>query len=417
MKLLTRTSLYFLILSVVLFVLGGVIFFFLLRQDLDEDFTENLYIEKEYVEQFAKDSLRLPSAELQTSISLNFEKCNAAFDDVLRDTSLMKPWEEELQPFRQLVFSLNQNDTVYRVTLECPMYESDDLIERIGWSMALIAVVLLIVLFFLTRWLSKRMWQPFFNTLQTLRTFEVIDNKVPVFKEEKTFEFQVLNKELQSLTNRIQSDYRSLKQFTENASHEIQTPLAIIRAKLELLMQTNNLNNEQMQLVKETFETTNRLSKLNQSLLLLSKIENGQYQDSTILDLELLINQKLEQFAELIAHRNLHVGKKFGENSVFSMNSQLADILLSNLLSNAIRHNVEGGDICIDVDSRWFMISNSGVEPNFEPEKMFERFQKQHTSHESVGLGLSIVKQICDTSGFRVMYIFDKGYHRLRIEF
>ncbi len=417
MKLLTRTSLYYLLLSTFLFALGGMVFYLFLKHDLDEDFTENIYLEKEYVEQFVEDSLRLPLTELQTGIALSFEETNAAFEEVLSDTALLMPWEEELQPFRQLVFGIEVNEQWYAATLSSPMYESDDLIEKISWSLAVIAVVMLFVLFFLTRWLSKRMWRPFFKTLNTLKSFDLNSKDVPEFSEERISEFKTLNNELQHLTTRISTDYRNLKEFTENASHEIQTPLAIIRAKLELLIQNNNLSQEQMKLVQESFETTNRLSKLNQSLLLLSKIENRQFHETTTVNLVAAIENKLEQLAELMAFKKLRVEKKFHAQPELLMNAHLADILLSNLLSNAIKHNIEQGEISIQITSDALIIANTGRNLETDPQKMFERFQKNNSSQDAVGLGLAIVKQICDVNGFAIAYTIEAGRHRMEVRY
>ncbi|MFN0032239.1 MAG: sensor histidine kinase [Flavobacteriales bacterium] len=417
MKLLTRTSIYYLLLSAVLFAIAAVAFFFFLKQELDEDFTENIYLEKEFVEEFVKDSLRLPQSELRMGITLSFEETATEIVEVLSDTMLMMPWEEELQPYRQLTFTVELHEQWYAATLSSPMVESDDLIEKISLSLAIIALALLAVLFLLTRWLSKRMWRPFFYTLNTLKSFDVNKKDIPVFREESISEFNTLNRELQLLTQRISADYHNLKEFTENASHEMQTPLAIICAKLELLIQSNSLSQEQMKLVQESFETTNRLSKLNQSLLLLSKIENRQFHETTSVNLIAAIENKLEQLAELIAFKNLRVEKKFHERPMLLLNSHLADILLSNLLGNAIKHNLEDGEILIEVSSNALIISNTGRKLEAEPQKMFERFQKNNPSQDAVGLGLAIVKQICDVNDYTITYTASSERHRLQVQF
>ncbi len=411
MNLLTRTSLYYLLLTTVLLAFGGVVFFLFLRHDLEEDFTENLFLEKEYIEQFVEDSMRLPHSELKMGITVSFEIAEIEFEAALRDTSLTMPWEEESQPFKQLLFPISLNDALYAATISSPLYESDDLIEKISWSLALIAVLMLALLFVVTNWLSKKMWQPFFKTLAVLKAFDVNERSLPTFEKESISEFNTLNEELQNLTNRVSGDYHNLKEFTENASHEIQTPLAIIRAKLELLIQGNSLSQEQTKLVQASYETTNRLSKLNQSLLLLSKIENRQFHDTTPFDLVEAIEKKLETLAEMLTFKNIVVTKNIQAHPTLFLNPQLADILLSNILSNAIKHNYEHGEIRIEVTTTSVVFSNSGKIFNTDPNKMFERFQKNSTSQEAVGLGLSIVKQICVVSGLSIHYSINDHIH------
>jgi signal transduction histidine kinase len=417
MKLLTKTTLWYLSMTMVLFAIGGVLFYFSLRNIMDENITENLEQTQTKVLDYVKKTGKLPEASLIGRDILNFIPADKAIQDVLKDTTIYNPYEEENLPFRELLFSVKTNDGLFTATAGTPLVESDDLIESIVNSLGIVAGILLVVLFLLNWFLSKSMWKPFHKTLDSLKTFDLSKKEALTFPTENTSEFKMLNEALGKMTEKIMSDYQSLKEFTENASHELQTPLAIIRSKLELMVQAENLSEEQVKQVQDIYESVNRLSKLNQSLLLLAKIENCQFHETQILDASALVEKKLGQLEELIDLKGIKVEKKLGPGAEIKMNPQLADILLSNILSNAIRHNTSGGTITVEVKNNLLTVSNSGNLLEISNEKLFERFQKGTTSSESVGLGLSIVKQICDTYNFNVNYSYLSGTHTITITF
>ena len=125
------------------------------------------------------------------------------------------------------------------------------------------------------------------------------------------------------------------------------------------MIQAENLQEEQIKSVQEIYESVNRLSKLNQSLLLLAKIENRQFGEEQTMDLKALIEKKLHQFEELLEMRHLKIETSFSNSVELRMNAHLADILLSNIFSNAIRHNIEEGKIIIDVKNNALSVSNT----------------------------------------------------------
>jgi signal transduction histidine kinase len=230
-------------------------------------------------------------------------------------------------------------------------------------------------------------------------------------------EFRNLNQVIQRLVTKVENDFVNLKQFTENASHEIQTPLAIIKNKSELLLQQEELDKETVKEIVSINEAATRLSKLNQALLQLMKIDNRQYQESEKIDLSGLLEIKLQRLNELIEMKNIKLKTSIDKNVFIYMNVSLAEILLSNLLNNSIKHNIFGGEIIISLMSKELSIKNTGKSPRIDPQKLFDRFVKESTSNESIGLGLSLVKQICETYNFAVSYNYEHSMHELKVNF
>jgi signal transduction histidine kinase len=234
-------------------------------------------------------------------------------------------------------------------------------------------------------------------------------------------EFDTLNKVLTNMANKIENDFINLKEFTENASHEIQTPLAIIKSKLEILIQSTTLTREQIELVQIMDHATSRLSKLNMGLLLIAKIENNQYEKMEPVSLGSLIRKSLETLDDFIRHKNLEVKWEMEEMVSVNMNPVLADILVNNLINNAIKHNVCDGYITIMLSVKELTIENSGkplVGNSIEnPSDLFHRFKKNSTSDESIGLGLAIVKKICDTYHLSIFYTIKDNIHSISIKF
>ncbi len=415
MKLLTKTGIYYLIITLLLFAVGGTIFYFSLRNIINESITERIYDIRSRVLSYAEKTGSLPPESPLEMYKVIFIQSPLSVKENLQDT-IMTDEDNELEPFRKLTFSIQSSGINYIAVITKPLVESDDLTESIAYSLSILTGILLVVLLLLNWWLSKNLWKPFYKTLDELKRFDLNKKEGMNLPVVKTSEFRILNDEIRKMTEKIKQDYQSLKEFTENASHEIQTPLAIIRSKLELMIQSENIPQEQMKMIQDIYESTNRLSKLNQSLLLLAKIENRQFHETQNVDLKVLIKKKLEMFEDMIAFKSIRVEKQLAAREL-RINPQLADILLSNIIGNAIRHNIANGNIKIVLTSTDFIVSNSGNPLDVSPELLFDRFRKSSSSSESAGLGLSIVKQICDTYNLKINYTHDQGVHTILIAF
>jgi signal transduction histidine kinase len=217
------------------------------------------------------------------------------------------------------------------------------------------------------------------------------------------------------MSKKIRLDYLNLKEFNENAAHELQTPLAIIKSKLELLIQKENLDENQLQLISAVFEATTRMSKLNQGLLLISKIENNQFLQTENVNIAAMLDKTIDHFQEMIDHRGITVTKNYADSAFLKMNPILTEIFITNLISNAIRHNISNGRIDLTVKHDSFIIANTGVPMKTNPKDLFQRFRKSEIHTDSVGLGLSIVQKIADLYQLKVDYLHHDGLHTLTI--
>ncbi len=402
--------------TLALFSIGGVVFYFSLKNIIEENITENLENTQHQILEYVNKNGTLPPVPSLGSDFIVFAPAEIQVTEVVKDTFHFNKYEDEELPFRELVFTVKTKEGLYTVYVGKPIIEADDMIETVASSLGIVVGILLIILFLLNWLLAKSMWKPFYTTINSLKLFDLSRKETLSLPTTNIAEFKLLNETLAMMAEKIKTDYQSLKEFTENASHEIQTPLAIIRTKLEQMIQVENIPAEQMNIIQDVYESVNRLSKLNQSLLLLTKIENLQFKEIQEVKIDELINKKLTQFEDMISFKKINID--LNTNSlVTKMNLLLADIFLSNLLSNAIRHNEEGGIIKIYVLNESIIISNSGKPLDIAPEKIFDRFQKSGNSSESIGLGLSIVKQICDTYNFKLKYSYKERIHTMTILF
>jgi signal transduction histidine kinase len=318
-------------------------------------------------------------------------------------------------PCRALIFSVKIGDQYYTAYVSKSEEETEDLLVVIMAITAGMILLMLGVLFLANRLLLRRIWQPFYHTLEGIRAFNLSSKQLFPAEQTDIEEFRRLDEAARQMTGQISRDYEMLKNFTENASHEMQTPLAIINSKLDLLIQDPRMREEHHQPVQAMYDAISRLRQLNSSLLLLTKIENNQFAQTESVDLAPLIEQKLAQLEDPLKARQLEVHRELTGVRV-AINSYLADILLNNLLTNAIRHNKTAGHVDIRLAERSLRISNSGPAPNFDPKTIFDRFVKGSNSG-GTGLGLAIVQQICDNYHFSVGYSYTGEMHTIEVVF
>jgi signal transduction histidine kinase len=338
-------------------------------------------------------------------------------------------WNPEFQTteYRLLVTSYyNINGAHYRVTTYSFIPSFYQLLPGVVDSFQWILLLLLVLVVISAGLISKYILAPFKRTMRVIQSFDLKQKGAVRLPATRTSEFRELNTFLKRMTEKAQEDYQSLKEFTENASHELQTPTAIIRGKLDLLMESD-IRDEQAVLIAEMQNALERLSRIHSSLTLLTKLENQEYDVSESVNMSSLVKAALNSFEELIEMKSLVLRAEIGENVLVALHPALADLLVMNLVGNAIRHNSapagdgaeEGGEGWIEVrlTREGLVISNSGLEPQVPVGELFERFKKGNPGGDSIGIGLAIVRQICDLSGFTVEYFFREGVHMVAVGF
>ncbi len=417
MKLLTKINRYFALYASLVFLLGGIVFYFILKGIIREETSEVLIFERDHTLQ------QINASPGTIHYDSSMEKMIIPIEgplraDTFKDTLIAELDDtEELIPYRQLTSYRNIKGQNYQLILRESLLEEEDMIFAVFISLLLIFGAVLLGLLLVNRWLSRRIWQSFYENLEQLRGFDVIQKQTIKAVDSDIAEFNELNGALLKMTGKIEADYQNLKEFTENASHEIQTPLAVIRTNLELLM--NELQEEtSFQIISKIDRAAQQVTRINQTLLLLSKIENQQFNTQKPVSLKERLLTCLENFQELAAARQLTIKTNvYHYDQKLSLNPTLIDILCNNLVSNAIKHNVEGGWMHIYLDHQRLEISNAGLPLTHPPEKLFERFKKENVGNESPGLGLALVQKICDTYQWRLIYRYDKEKHILQINF
>ena len=301
---------------------------------------------------------------------------------------------------------------IYEIKIYKSLIEPLFLIENITLALTFMALIFIVAIYITNRMTFEQVWKDFFETLKSIKAFN-IGSRTPKLKPSEIAEFDLLNKEINRMEDRIMADYLNLKEFTENISHEIQTPLAIIKSNSELIIQNEKLTDEDARSIAKIYKASDRLSKLNQGLLLLTKIENRQYDDIKEIDLATKIEGILNSLEDFIEQKEIKVKKDFKHITKVKMDNNLADLLFINLIKNAIQHNQGKGSLSITANENQLHISNTGFPPSEDTELFFNRFAKSDKSSKSLGLGLAIVKKICDVYGFKISYSFNYGWHNI----
>ena len=338
--------------------------------------------------------------------------------DEPRDTTLYYADKKKSLPFEILTSKLEWNNKRYHVTTYVSSTEISHLIIKVFITEAGILILLLIAIVILNRKSSGFLWKPFFATMKKVKEYDITKNQsfnLPA--QTGTVEFDELNKSLTQLVSNMNAAYHHQKEFVDNASHEMQTPLAIIRSKLELLINQPGLTEKTAEILADITEANNRLNQMNRTLLLLAKIENNQFPDTESVNISEVLRKTIETFKK---HHEDELPEFTGEiedEVLVQANRSLIEILISNLIKNSIVHNVHAGKINIRLSASQLIIRNTGSAPETDPAQLFDRFKKGSHQSKTTGLGLALVKQICTLYNYSASYQYNNGWHELRITF
>ncbi|WKX76908.1 sensor histidine kinase [Zobellia laminariae] len=292
--------------------------------------------------------------------------------------------------------------------------ESEDILAAIVISYLIIIVSVFLILFYFNKARNKKLWMPFFKNLEAMKSFSLASNKPIPLVDSEILEFSELNTEIGILTDKVRGDYKNLKQFTEDVSHELQNPLAIIQAKIENIINGDTLNDNQFEHLTSIQKDIQRLAQMNKRLTILTKIENNQFAKLEKVTITDLIQETITNFLEISSSEI-----EFSKDQIIEvqMDRYLAEILCNNLMSNAIKHSPKEGKIVVVAKGNSLFVSNEGSTALENPEKLYSRFYRESDTNKSTGLGLAIVKRICDLYRFSIAYNFDENKHIFTINF
>ncbi len=335
--------------------------------------------------------------------------------EVLKDTLIYDPSQDEMELFRELNSYRKINGNNYRVTVRSMVVETQEIILVTSASFLISLLLVFLLQFYLSRTWNRKIWMPFFHNLEEMKSFSLKSEKPINLRDSKIREFSELKEEIQALTNKVTSDYQNLKQFTENISHELQTSLAIMLAKLENFLNESPITNEQFSQLSSLQKDIQRLGKLNKKLVFLTTLENKELGDPEIINFNERVSEAVENFKELST-----MPIKLVENDKINIKGdrELIQVLVNNLISNAIKYCEGEQGVKILINKHSFIVINPGIKELEDSERVFNRFYKaKNNKHPGSGLGLAIVKKICDIYGYKLSYSFVDYGHSFKVIF
>ena len=421
MKLLSYTYRKLALLLFLLMAVWGVLFYYAIIDEVVDETDDTL---ENYGEILMESALHDPSI-LETEGSLmSFYKFTPISEEegrhyrqVFYDATVYIELEDEDEPVRVMCTAFRMPDgQYYELKLMISILERDDMVEAMLWYLGALFLLFLICTSIGIQLVLKGVFRPLHRLLDWLHCIQPGKEVPPLDNPTKIREFRQLSDAALDMGNRSYKAYEEQKQFIENASHELQTPLAIVRGKVELLAESEGMTEQQMEQLDEIYATLGRAVKLNKSLLLLSRIENGQYTEMEDVSVDEILDELLPDLMDIYEHKQVRLIRKREEQPfIIRCNHSLAQILVSNLVKNSLLHNREEGELQVLTTPTSLVIKNTGDVP-LDGEKLFRRFYHgMDGKKDSTGLGLAIARSIALSSSLKLTYEWQDGMHTFRL--
>ena len=407
MKLFTQYNRITLWVLVAFFGLSSLTYYFLMRALLFRELDNSLTKIERRIRDYVQTHHSFPETEPLDDLRVSYTGVSQPGSPTYR---LIPPTKgKNTDNIRELDFYLQLDRKWYKITASRNLEGMKSTAQMVMKTAGITLGIILLAALLLNRLLFRRLWRPFYESIAVIGQFQLGKQALAGFPKTKIEEFNFMNAQFRQMAAKVNKEYLVLKEFTENASHEMQTPLAVIRSKLDLAIQDRQLSEAQSTTLLSAYASVKKLSSLNRSLLLIAKINNNQYDNNTHVDIHEKLTDKIIQFRELWADK-LTIASELGEAAI-DANPDLVDILLNNLFSNAGRHNIPNGQVQVQLTPGRLEIKNTGLPIPLDETRMFQRFYKGSGQEESNGLGLSILKEICDLSSIHPSYSFSGNMH------
>lgn len=418
-KLLHKSSRAYLLYAVLLLMVSAPVFYYATKKLYIKEADDTLMLHKKEFLQFNIATLKQTDVPVWNRFNRNvkIERSSIVTKDSLFFNNYYDTLDKEVEPYRVLNFPVTIENVPYVYSERINLVETADLIKNIAFLFFAVISILLVGLFIITKKLSVNLWKPFYETLNRIENFEIDKTQSPVFSETSIEEFTRLNTSIQKLIQKNILIYNSQKEFIENAAHELQTPLAVFQAKIDILIQRDDVNEEQAVLLGSLNDNIFRLNRLNKNLLLLSKIEHNNYSSRESILLTDYIQKNIAFFTEQANAKSISIKMESHQDFQIKSNPVLTEILVNNLFLNAVKHNIKNGQITITLNSNKLVFTNSGQIQPLNTNKLFNRFSKANPSEQGTGLGLSIIKKICEVNNWTVVYNYENKLHSFSILF
>lgn len=421
MKLLNRSLAYLSLAFLLIIGVWSIVFYFNLKDEIRDSIDDGLDNNRILIiNKIQSDSTLLFQQEFGGN---NFKirplsKPSALqFTDIYKDTLMYRVNEDDLEPVRILHSAFEFRGRFYSLSVISSLVEEDDLVEDAFWSVVWLFVILIFTIAVVNNVVLRRVWNPFYDILNQLKAYRLSHENSTIDVSTNIKEFTELQKASNALIEHSKETYLSQKQFIENASHELQTPMAIIINKLELLLESDNLNNNDADVIAKVVGMAEKLSKLNKSLLLLAKIENKQFSKQELVCINSIAVEYKSNFQEFADFKEIQISIDESAKLEVKMDAFLAEMLVSNLIKNAMVHSTKGGTIHLRFTAEELIICNTASGVALNPKTMFNRFHKDAAKSDGTGLGLAICKVICDSYGIDIGYNFSDNKHCFTVNF
>lgn len=412
MKLIQRTNRNFAFILLILFPISAFILYFSLNRIISGEIDEKLRVDLLRIENELNHNPDFKS--LAPIFEVQPISKNEKSSEKILNTTHFDPIEKENEPFREIQAIKQINGNWFLIKVRHSVIESQDLMFAIGMTLFIVLIFLFLTVFYLNNRFSLKLWKPFYHNIAQLKSFSIADEGSIQLEHSTISEFTDLNHSLRQLTDQLRLDYLTLKEFTENASHEIQTPLAIMTLQLEELLQ-NEHSEEDSKKLYACYQSARRLSKLNEKLVTLTKLDNKQFTEMHEVNFNQLIHQKINEFTGLLNESELTWELIEVANFIQILDPILANMLIENSLSNILKHASTQSQFTISIKSNSICFSNL-TRTNIANESLFTRFKKGMESSTSTGLGLSIIKSICDSYSLKCYAKINDSIFTLEIE-
>ena len=421
MKLIYRISLRLSLVLLPLIALWAVVFYFTMVDEINDEVDDALedYSELIVIRMLSGELLPRMNEGSNNSYTIapvdeNYAAAHPGID--YYDAEVYIPEKEETEPARFLVTIFQDgNGQFYELKVATPTFEKDELLETILWWVVWLYLLLLITVVGTTMWIFYNSMRLLYALLHWLDGYVPGHKTVPVPNNTSITEFRRLNAAAQQAVDRSEELLEQQKQFIGNASHELQTPLAVLGGRMEYMLDHAGLDEQTMGEVIQMQRTLGHIVRLNKTLLLLAKIDNGQFPENTDVDISAMIREQKELYDDIYEERDIRCDMHLTGSFLVRMNESLASVLVSNLIRNAYVHSEAGARIDIRIEGRTLTVSNDGVTP-LDGKHIFERFYQGSKREGSTGLGLALVKAVADSYGLCVGYRFGEEQHIFSVE-
>ena len=397
----------------IVLIIGSITHYYIFRHSIHRSTDDVLNEYKQEILEYAALNDTIPSLkdiELKHS-RLMFNEIDNNIDNnkeyAIYDSLIYSKYEKERVVYRVLKFNVNTGNNNYQVLLSQPTLEEDDLMSAVIMSLLILLLLFLISSALVSAYYTRILWQPFYHLLIQLRRFRIERSKPSKIKECGIDEFDEMGSTVSEMMNKIHNDYNSLKELIENTSHEMQTPLSIIKMKLDMLQQHDIGDEKSLGIIRDMQRTVSHMTRFNRALLLIARINNDQFGTVEKILLNEYADEYLGTYEDLLQDRSIEVRKYYNRPFIMEMNRILAERLVMNLIVNAVRYTCEGGYIEVETSDDMIKISNP-YHHKIPAGDLFARFNRTSSHEDSTGLGLTIVKNICQKSGLKVEASFNE---------